>query len=443
MIAPRVKRIVLALLLAPAARAACQEPATQEHVHVSGEPASQEQVHEHAAAQEASSPMDHAEEPTSSPDVMGAMLSKEPGDEWMTMFHGFAYLTFDRQSGPSGGQDFESQNHVMLAALHRLWGGKLSLLGTFSLEPATIPQAGSYELFQRGETYNDILLIDRQHPHDLFIELAAQWERRLSETLALRLYLAPVGEPALGPIAYPHRLSASMLPLAPLSHHNQDSTHITYDVITGAADWGPVTVEGSVFHGAEPNENRWDIQAGSLDSYSGRLTLHLPSDLQVQLSAGHLEHPEAIEPGNQTRVVGAAYWQRATPDGFIALSLISGLNDTEEGREWGSLLEGTWKFAGVNSVFGRVEAVDRDIYELIHKTQRPEDVPHVRTRVWAATLGVARDVPLFPSVETSVGASATLHHFTSRVDSVYGTTPFGFQAYFRIGFGSHAHGHMH
>src|SRR5699024_8167739 len=141
--------------------------------------------------QEAPSPMDHAEEPALSPDVMGAMLSMEPGDEWMTMFHGFADLTFNRQSGPSGGQDFESQNHVMLAALHRLWGGKLSLLGTFSLEPATIPQAGSYELFQRGETYNDILLVDRQHPHDLFIELAAQWERRLSETLALRLYLAP------------------------------------------------------------------------------------------------------------------------------------------------------------------------------------------------------------------------------------------------------------
>ncbi|HEX4440158.1 MAG TPA: hypothetical protein VH854_08815, partial [Thermoanaerobaculia bacterium] len=200
-----------------------------------------------------------------------------------------------------------------------------------------------------------------------------------------------------------------------------------------------------VFHGAEPDENRWDIEAGALDSYSGRLTIRALPDLQIQLSAGHLEHPEAIEPGNQTRYVGAAYWQRATTDGFVALSLISGLNETEEGREWGSLLEGTWKFAGANSVFGRVESVDRDVYELTHKTQRPEGVPHVRSRVWATTLGAARDVALFPGVATSLGAEATLYHFSSRLDGVYDATPFGFQAFLRIGFGSHggAHAHMH
>src|SRR5262249_10237660 len=281
----------------------------------------------------------------------------------------------------------------------------------------TIPQAGSYQLFQRGETYNGVLLVDRQHPHDFFIQLAAQWERAISDDLTLRLYLAPVGEPALGPVAYPHRLPASAMPQAPLSHHNQDSTHITYDVITAAADAGIVTLEGSVFHGAEPDENRWNIQAGALNSYSGRLTVRLLSDLQVQLSAGHLEHPEAIEPGNQTRVVGAVYYQRATADGFLAVSLISGVNDTEEGREWGSLLEGTWKFGGANSIFSRVEAVDRDVYELTHKTQRPQGVPHVRTRVWGATLGVARDVPLLGKVDTSIGASATLYHFTSRLDA--------------------------
>ena len=441
MSAPRVTGFVLASLLTPVFAAAWQEPPPEEHVHEHGEATPQEHSHEHMAP-----PEEAAKAPAGvlEPDTMTAMMSADPGDRWMTMFHGFAYLTFNRQSGPSGGQDFESQNHLMLVALHQLWGGKVSLLGTFSLEPATIPQAGSYELFQRGETYNDVLLVDRQHPHDLFIELAAQWERRLSADLGLRLYLAPVGEPALGPIPYPHRLSASALPQAPLSHHNQDSTHITYDVITAAADWASVSLEGSVFHGAEPNENRWDIQAGALDSYSGRLTLRLPEDFQLQLSAGHLEHPEATEPGNQTRAVGALYWQRAFSDGFVALSLISGLNDTEDGREWGSLLEGTWRFASVNSVFGRVEAVDRDLYELTHKTQRPEGVPHVRTRVWAATLGVARDVPLFPNVETSLGASATLYHFTSRLDSVYGTTPFGFEAYLRIGFGSHGgHQHMH
>ena len=319
------------------------------------------------------------------PDTMAAMLAMDPGERWMVMLHGFAFLTFNRQSGPSGGEDFESQNHLMTAALHRLWGGKLSFFGTFSLEPATIPRAGAYELFQRGETYNGILLVDRQHPHDFFTELAAQWERPVSDRLTLRLYLAPVGEPALGPIAYPHRLSASAMPQAPLSHHNQDSTHITYDVITAAADAGAVALEGSVFHGAEPDEDRWNIQSGALDSYSGRLTVRPLRDVELQLSAGHLENPESIEPGNQTRYVGAVYYQRATPGGYVAVSLVSGLNETDDGREWGSLAEGTWKFGGANFVFGRVEAVDRDLYELTHKTQRPEGVPHVRTRVWAGT----------------------------------------------------------
>ena len=423
----RIRFVLVILFSIAASRGFAQAPA--------------EHVHEHPGMSDQSV----APSPTLDPDTMGAMLAMDPGEKWMVMVHGFAFLTFNRQSGPSGGEDFESQNHVMLAALHRLWGGKLSFFGTFSLEPATIPRAGSYELFQRGETYNGILLVDRQHPHDFFTELAAQWERPVSDRLKLRLYLAPVGEPALGPIAYPHRLSASAMPQAPLSHHNQDSTHITYDVITAAADAGAVELESSVFHGAEPDENRWNIQSGGLDSYSGRLTLRPAPDLEVQLSAGHLENPEAIEPGNQTRYVGAVYYQRATPGGYLAVSLVSGLNETNDGREWGSLAEATWKFGGANFVFGRAEAVDRDLYELTHKTQRPDGVPHVRTRVWAGTLGLARDFAFIPNVETGVGASATLFHFTSRLDGVYDSMPFGFQAFLRVGFGSaeHAGHHSH
>jgi len=425
----RIPFVFAIVVLTAASRAFAQAP--PEHVH----------EHEHPAMSDQAA----APSPTLDPDTMGAMLAMDPGEKWMVMLHGFVFLTFNRQSGPSGGEDFESQNHLMTAALHRLWGGKLSFFGTFSLEPATIPRAGAYELFQRGETYNGILLVDRQHPHDFFTELAAQWERPVSDRLKLRLYLAPVGEPALGPIAYPHRLSASAMPQAPLSHHNQDSTHITYDVITAAADAGAVELEGSVFHGAEPDENRWNIQSGALDSYSGRLTVRPLRDLQLQFSAGHLENPEAIEPGNQTRYVGAVYYQRATPGGYVAVSLVSGLNETGDGREWGSLAEATWKFGGANFVFGRAEAVDRDLYELTHKTQRPENVPHVRTRVWAGTLGLARDFALIPNVETGVGASATLFHFTSRLDGVYDPTPFGFQAFLRIVFGSaeHAGHHSH
>jgi hypothetical protein len=211
--------------------------------------------------------------PPANPDPMAMMEEMEPMDHWMTMIHGYAFLTANSQGGPSGDSEFESQNHLMLMAMRSLWGGKFSVLGTFTLEPATIPPGGSAELFQRGETYQDVLLIDRQHPHDLFVQLGAAWEKSFSKSAKIRLYLAPLGEPALGPVAFPHRLSASENPTAPLAHHNQDSTHIAADVVSAGLTASIFTLEGSVFHGREPDENRWDIEQGRLDSYSGRLTV--------------------------------------------------------------------------------------------------------------------------------------------------------------------------
>jgi hypothetical protein len=370
------------------------------------------------------------------PDPMAAMEAMEPMDHWMTMVHAFAFLTYNHQAGPSGDQDFESQNHFMVMAMRRWAGGKLSLLGTFSLEPATIPAQGSPELFQRGETYKGLLLIDRQHPHDLFIQLAAAWERAIGSA-SLRLELAPVGEPALGPTPYPHRLSASENPQAPLSHHNQDSTHIAYDVVSARLTAGIVSLEGSGFHGAEPDENRWNIQAGKIDSYSGRLTVRPLAGLSLQFSAGHLEHPEAIEEGDQTRVTASATYERSLPGGYVAATLATGRNQTKEGPEWGTLLEWTWKFCNANFLFGRLESVDRDVYELEHKRQRPEGVPHQRTRVEAATLGYVRNVPGLGSVESGVGGSLTLYRFASRLDPVYGSAPVSFNVFVRLRYGTH------
>jgi hypothetical protein len=372
------------------------------------------------------------------PDPMAAMNAMQPMDHWMTMFHAYAFLTYNDQGGLSGDREFESQNHFMAMATRRWAGGRLSLLGTFTLEPATIPARGSSELFQRGETYRDVLLVDRQHPHDLFVQLAAAWERELWPGGRLRLYLAPVGEPALGPVAYPHRLSASENPIAPLSHHNQDSTHISYDVATVGLTASVVTLEGSVFHGAEPDENRWNIEAGALDSYSGRLIVRPIPSLEVQFSAGHLEHPEAIEPGNQTRLSASVAYRKSLPGGFFAAALILGRNQTAAGPEWGKLLEWTWKFADRNFIYGRLESVDRDLYELIHKRQRPEGVLGQRTRVDAGTLGYVRDVPWLGKVESGIGAGVTLYRFSSRLDSVYGRRPVSFQVFYRLRFGAHS-----
>jgi hypothetical protein len=375
---------------------------------------------------------------SANPDPMAMMEEMEPMDHWMTMVHGYAFMTVNRQGGPSGDREFESQNHFMLMAMRSLWGGKFSLLGTFTLEPATIPPRGSAELFQRGETYRSVLLIDRQHPHDLFVQIAAAWERPFSESAKMRLYLAPWGEPALGPVAFPHRLSASEDPTAPLSHHNQDSTHIAADVATVGLTASIFTLEGSVFHGREPDENRWDIEQGRLDSWSGRLTVRPTRELSFQISSGHLEHPESVEPGNQTRSTASVTYQKSTAGGFLAATAVAGRNQTPDGPEWGNLLEWTWKFAGKNFIYGRLESVNRDLYELMQKRQRPEGVPRQRTLVQAATLGFVRDIAWIPKVETGLGGDVTVYSFSSRLDPVYGSRPVSVHGFARVRFGTHA-----
>lgn len=374
------------------------------------------------------------------PDMMAAMEAMEPTDGWMTMFHGYAFLTVNRQSGPSGDREFESQNHFMVMANRKWGGGKLSLLGTFTVEAATIPPQGASELFQRGETYRRVLLVDRQHPHDLFVQLAAAWERPVTDGMRFRIYLAAVGEPALGPVAFPHRLSASENPSAPLSHHNQDSTHISYDVATVGLVAPLFTLEGSAFHGAEPDENRWNLEAGALDSYAGRLTIRPTQEVSFQVSHGHLEHPEALEEGNQARSTASLTYQRTLAGGYIAASLIAGRNRTPTGPEWGNLFEWTWKFRDANFVFGRLESVDRDVYELKFKRQRPDTIPRDRTLVQAGTLGFVRNVRLLSNAETGLGTSLTAYSFTRRLNSIYGSHPLGFHAFLRIRFGSHGMG---
>ena len=121
------------------------------------------------------------------------------GSRFTLMMHGWAFLTSNRQGGRSGDQDFESQNHLMLIATRPAGKWTLTLLGTFTAEPLTVPPQGSSELFQRGETYKDVLLVDRQHPHDLFVQLAAEWSRDLTRRSKFRVYVAPWGEPAVGP----------------------------------------------------------------------------------------------------------------------------------------------------------------------------------------------------------------------------------------------------
>ena len=279
--------------------------------------------------------------------------------------------------------------------------------GTFTLEPATIPPEGSRELFQRGETYDGVLLIDRQHPHDSLRRARGGVGKARRRGAELRFYLAPIGEPALGPVSYPHRSlglrepDGSARPSQPgLDAHRSGRGDGWMETTRFSRSRAPSSTAASPTRTAGTSIRKDRLVLGQ--------TLIRPTpELAFQLSSGHLEHPEAIEEGNQTRSTASLGYQKALPGGFIAATLIAGRNRTPDGPEWGNLLEWTWKFAGANFIYGRIESVDRDLFELTSKRQRPPGVPPDRTNVQSLTLGYVRDVRLFSGAETGLGLDGT------------------------------------
>ncbi len=193
--------------------------------------------------------------------------------QWRLMWMAQAFLVDTQQSGPLGADKFYSTNWGMLSALHQLGGGDLVLRTMLSLEPATVSGEFYPLLFQTGETAYGKPIVNGQHPHDLVMELSVQYARKLGQHAVWDLYYAPVGDPALGPVAYPHRASAMEIPQSTLGHHWEDSTHILYNVVTAGMSYKTVRLEASGFHGAEPDENRWNIDFGPMNSYSARLTV--------------------------------------------------------------------------------------------------------------------------------------------------------------------------
>src|SRR5512144_1979275 len=169
--------------------------------------------------------------------------------DWHLMQDANAILMFNHQGSDRGGDEVKAPNWWMGMFSRNAGPGRLTISTMLSLDPATVTSEGYGELFQVGETHNGAPLIDRQHPHDFLMQLAAIWRLPLNDRLHLTLAGAPVGEPALGPVAFMHRRSAAEIPIAPLSHHTLDSTHIAMGVITAGVDSGPWMIETSVFNG--------------------------------------------------------------------------------------------------------------------------------------------------------------------------------------------------
>lgn len=423
-------------------------------------------------------------EPASTPVPM--WMGKREG--WTLMLHAnaFAVNTQQQANSPRNRNAFFSTNWVMPMAQHSLGGrGLITLRTMFSLEPATVSKRNYPELFQQGETAFGAPIVDGQHPHNFFMEIAALYDLKLSPNTLLSFYAAPVGDPAIGPAAYPHRLSASEDPIAALGHHQEDSTHIAYSVLTGGLTYRWARLELSGFHGAEPTEARWHFAPApnghAIDSVSTRLTISPAADWTGQYSIAHIVSPEALYPREdqqrQTASVmyhhtfgpkqmpsdnmkmdkmagmpgmdmsgsGGTHAQNGQhapmemtpePKTDLAATLVWGRTRSlsDSSKETSYLAEALLRFASRNYVWTRLENAGRS-NELLLIPGAPLPASFVESpigHVAAYTFGYDRDFPLGNHFLVAPGAQVTVYRTPSALRPIYGETPSAEQFFIRV-----------
>jgi len=343
------------------------------------------------------------------------------------MVHGAVFITYNQQGGPRGEGKAESVNWGMFMEQHRLGRGTLLLRQMLSAESLTSPHPGFPELFQTGETYHGEPLVDHQHPHNVFAELAATYTLPINDKISWLLYGATAAEPALGPVMYLHRASAAENPAAPLGHHLQDSTHTSFGVVTTGFIIDRFKLEASAFNGREPNEERWSIQLAALDSWSVRGTVAPARNWVVQYSYGKLIHPEALEPGDQNRQSASIEYNRPLARGSWATSLIWGrVQKTFESFPLNSyLLESTVNFLRRDYAYTRIELVDKD--ELFPNLPGPPTY-----RIGAYTFGGVRDLLQNHVGQLGLGADVTFYSKPAALNVAYGNNPVSFHIFLRL-----------
>ena len=370
-------------------------------------------------------------EPNSTPKPM-LMTMK---GKWMFMLHGEAFLATSQQSGLRGSDKAFSTNWFMPMARRQLGPGTLTARVMLSFEPGTVSKRYYPELFQQGETAFGKPIVDGQHPHDFIMELAALYDLKLGENGLLSFYFAPMGDPAMGPTAYPHRESASEDPIATLGHHLEDSTHIADDVITTGLTYKFARIEASGFHGREPDEFRWDIDHGKIDSWSIRGSVSPAQNWSAQYSFGHLTSPESLHPNEDVdRMTASIMYNRPIARGNWASTLLWGRNHSSGGLIWnGYLAESTLRFADLNYVWGRIENVDRTNELLLRNLPEPPNFQEsIIGRVQSYTTGYTHDFELIPHVATGLGTQLTVYSPPESLKPQYGSHPVGGLVFLRI-----------
>jgi len=348
--------------------------------------------------------------------------------DWLTMVHGYINGVYDHQSGPRGGNKTFSESMLMGMAQRAFGTGTLTLRAMISLEPF-MGKSGYPLLFQTGETSNGVTpLIDRQHPHDLFMELAGTYSRPISNDASVFGYIGYPGEPALGPPTFMHRFSGMDDPAAPLSHHWLDSTHVTFGVVTAGVVDGDWKLEGSLFRGREPDQYRWDFDSFRLDSASVRLSWNPGSDWALQASYGFLKSPEQLEPNvDQHRITMSASYNRPFDGGNVQTTAAWGRDVNNPGNTLDAfLLESAMTF-GQHTAFARIENVQKDELYVA-----PSPLAGRVFRVSSASIGYIYDIPVLTHLSLGFGGMATVDVVPRELESDYGSNPISYMAFSRL-----------
>jgi hypothetical protein len=434
---------MLALTLAGATEMRAQStlpPATPtgDHTGMNGADKHNHQNPDHAMSASETFLMEESSGTAVQPTAWPMPMVMKGAGSWNLIWMGQAFLVDTQQTGPLGDDKLYSVNWGMLGAMHRLGGGSIMLRTMLSLEPATVTERRYPLLFQTGETAFGNPITNAQHPHNFFMEISAQYSHSVGEHATGALYYGVVGDPALGPVAYPHRASAMEIPQATLGHHWQDSTHIASNVLTGVLATRFVRIEASGFYGSEPGENRWTIDFGPMNSYSGRITLTPTPRWTAQMSAGRLARPEALEPGDVVRMTASVEYIVPRAHGnWWATSLVWGRN-WKTANQYGSnavLAETLIPVGEKNFVSGRYEWSQRD--ELFADNPELEDQIATSTgarwfNVNAYTIGYTRDLGIFHGAQTGLGANLSLYGVPASIRSYYGDHPLGVNVYLRV-----------
>jgi hypothetical protein len=349
---------------------------------------------------------------------------------WTIMAHGEVDLVYSDQGGPRGDEKGFLAGMAMFSARREFSEGQtLVLRSMLSFDPQ-MGKRGYPLLFAAGETADGVEhLVDYQHPHNLFMELAASYSVQTGRDASVFVYAGLPGEPALGPSAYMHRASAMDSPEAPISHHFLDSTHIANGVATLGFVWGDWKLEGSTFTGREPDQFRTRINSPSLDSFSARLSWNPDPNWSLQVSAGRIHSPEQLEPEvDETRVTVSATYNRPFGDNFWATTVAWGRKDLDPGRTLDAfLIESAVKFGDSDTIFGRLERIDAA--ELFDHGSPLHDVVAKPIKL---SLGYVHDFPVAENLSLGVGGLVSAYAYSDRIEPEYGAPPLSSMLFVRI-----------